>query len=134
MNDMARMGPIVFGAKSDRQMSGRITRYMEELAYIEKEVWDETDTVQAIVAHFKNSRICKHGKDCIVARAEMSDALDALHDDKVPLSAAGRLKTRYTKNTFHITRTCFYYAIGCGCRMIFITTPFLNSCAVIVYG
>lgn len=83
MNYMANMGPIVFGAKGDRQITSNINLYMKEFAYMEKEVWDETDTVQAFVSHLKNYNICKRGKDYIVARDEMSDALDALHDGKV---------------------------------------------------
>ena len=74
-NYMAGLGDIVFAEKSDRQMTGNITRMILDMSYRWDFAWNEEETIQAYEAWEQNRRLRKIGKEYIVPFEEMLKAL-----------------------------------------------------------
>ena len=74
-NYMSGLGDIVFAEKSDRQMTGNISRMILDMSYQWNFAWDDNETIQAYEAWEQNRRLRKIAKDYIVPFEEMLKAL-----------------------------------------------------------
>ena len=74
-NYMAELGDVVFSEKSDRQMTGNITRMILDMSYQWEFAWNDLETIQAYEAWYQNRRLRKIGKEYIVPFEEMLKAL-----------------------------------------------------------
>ena len=74
-NYMAELGDIVFAEKSDRQMTGNISRMILDMSYQWKFAWNDNETIQAYEAWEQNRSLRKTAKDYIVPFKEMLKAL-----------------------------------------------------------
>ena len=74
-NYMSGLGDIVFAEKSDRQMTGNISRMILDMSYQWNFAWNDNETIQAYEAWEQNRRLRKIDKDYIVPFEEMLKAL-----------------------------------------------------------
>ena len=79
-NYMSSVDSIVFAEKSDRQITGNITRMILDMGYRWDYAWREDETIQAYEAYKQNRLLRKIGKDYIVPFEEMLKALCGIHE------------------------------------------------------
>lgn len=74
-NYMSGLGDIVFAEKTDRQMTGNISRMILDMSCQWNFAWNDNETIQAYEAWEQNRRLRKIDKDYIVPVEEMLKAL-----------------------------------------------------------
>ena len=77
---MSNLGDIVFAEKSDRQITGNITRMILDMSYAWGYDWIDNETIQVYEAWRQNNMIKKLNKDYIIPFEAMFDALFEIED------------------------------------------------------
>ena len=79
VNYMSGVAGVVIAEKSDRQITGNITRMILDMGYRWNYAWREDETIQAYEAYEQNRLLRKIGKDYVIPFEEMLKALCEIH-------------------------------------------------------